>query len=328
MAITPQQIVNALSNNQEVNAAPGTLQGNYWVGSDGNVYVKAAGVTGANGADTANLGANNSALTTDLKAYGATEISNPGSGAAAGTGASSGSSSTPVSQATIDAINASIANEIQQNQNAYNTAASYNATQDQQDQIDNANQVQGNKESRATAVQNAEQAAASGNQGLKAVLASLGALNGTGQVLAGRAVADSANNDIGGADQTFQNNATAIQNAQTAYTNSAAERDAALKTALSTDNQNAQSTGTQDILNDAQNAGDIATYNRFLPQLVQATAPVQALTGSTTTYNPASVNSFAPTSGLTVTTQPSTNSAAAKSATTPVNSALFVKKTS
>lgn len=324
---TAQDVVNALSNSQEVNAAPGTLQGNYWVGSDGNVYVKAAGVSGANGASVANLGANNSALTTDLKAYGATEVANPGSGAAAGTGGS-GSSSTPVSQATIDAINASIANEIQQNQNAYNTAASYNTTQDQQDQIDNTNQVTGNKESRATAVQNAEQAAASGNQGLKAVLASLGALNGTGQVLAGRAVADSANNDIGGADQTFQNNATAIQNAQTAYTNSAAERDAALKTALSTDNQNAQSTGTQDILNDAQNAGDIATYNRFLPQLVQSTAPVQALTGSTTTYNPASVNSFAPTSGLTVTTQPSTNSAAAKSATTPVNSALFVKKTS
>lgn len=322
--ITPQQIVNALSNSQEVNAAPGSLQGNYWVGTDGNVYVKAAGVTGQNGADTANLGANNPALTTDLKAYGATEVANPGST----NNNTTKTTGTPVGQSTIDAIMQSIANQVTQNQGAYNTAASYNANEDAQDKIDNTNQVQGNTESRATAVQNAEQAAASGNQGLKAVLASLGALNGTGQVLAGRAVADSANNDIGGADQTFQNNATAIQNAQTAYTNSAAERDAALKTALSTDNQNANSTGIQDILNDASNSGDTATYNRFLPQLVAASTPVQALTGTTTTYNPAGVNSFAPTSGLTVTTQPSTNSAAAKSATTPVNSALFVKKTS
>lgn len=321
-SITPQQIVNALSNNQEVNAAPGSLQGNYWLGGDGNVYVKAAGVTGQNGADTANLGANTPALTANLRAYGATEVSNPGS-----TNNTTTTTGTPVGQPTIDAIMQSIANQVTQNKGAYDTAASYNANEDAQDKIDNTNQIQGNTESRSTAVQNAEEAAAQGNQGLKAVLASLGALSGTGQILAGRAVADSANNDIGGADQTFQNNATAIQNAQTAYTNSAAQRDAALKTSLATDDQNANSTGIQDILNDASSSGDTATYNRFLPQLVAASTPVQSLTGTTTTYNPATVNSFAPTSGLRVTSQPSTNSAAATASTTPVNSALYVKKT-
>jgi len=242
---------------------------------------------------------------------------------------SSTPASTPVSQATINAIMQSIANEVATNQNAYNSAASVNATSDAQAGIDHTNQVQGNTSSRATAVQNAEQAAAQGNQGLKAVLASLGALNGTGQILAGRAVADSANNDIGTSDQTFQNNATAIQNAQTTYDNSAHERDAALKTALSGDNQQAQSTGIQNILNEARSQNDTATYNKFLPQLVQATVPTQAILPSTTTYNPASVNSFAPTSGLNVTAAPATNSAAASAAsTTPVNSALYVKKTS
>lgn len=312
----------------------------YWVGNDGNIYLKGApGVTGvANlGQAPTSLGIDNNAnngygITNDQinlpnANYQATLIANPSSTPTT-TGGGSSSSSTPVSQATIDAIMQSIANNVTQNQNAYNTAASYNQTQDQQDAIDHTNQVQGNTESRATAVQNAEQAAAQGNQGLKAVLASLGALNGTGQVLAGRAVADSANNDVGGADQTFQNNATAIQNAQTAYLNSAAQRDAALKTALATDNQNANATGIQSILNDASSNNDTATYNRFLPQLVQASTPVQALTGSTTTYNPANVNTFAPRSGLTVTSQPSTNTAAATAATTPVNSALYVKKNS
>jgi len=236
---------------------------------------------------------------------------------------------TPVSQATIDAIMHSIANSVAQNQQDFERASASNANDDAQAGIDHGNQVHTNTESRATAVQNAEQAAASGNQGLRAVLASLGALNGTGQQLAGRAVADSANNDIGGADQTFQNNATAIENANNTYTNAAHDRDATLAAHLRVDNQGANATGIQSILNDANSQNDTATYNRFLPQLVQATAPSAPIAATHSTFNPATVNSFAPTSKLNVTNAPVTNSAAASSSsTTPVNSALYVKKTS
>lgn len=227
---------------------------------------------------------------------------------------------TPVSQATINAIMQSIANHVAQNQTDFNTAKSANAVDDATNQNTYNNQVQTNTGSRATAIQNAETAAAQGNQGLKAVLASLGALNGTGEILAGRAVANSANSDIGGADQTYQTNANSIAEAKGAYDNSKADRDNALNSALTSDNQNAQSTGIQDILNDAKSQGDVATYNKFLPQLVQATAPSAPLAATHTVYNPASVNTFAPTSGLRVT------ASAPASSTTPVNSALYVKK--
>ncbi len=249
-----------------------------------------------------------------------------------GTGGSTvagGGTATPaVSQQTIDAIMQSIANAVTQNQQDFDRAHASNANDDAQAAIDYGGQVHSNTASRATAVQNAEQAAAQGNQGLKAVLASLGALNGTGSVLAGRAVADSANNDIGGADQTFQNNATAIENANTAYHNSAADRDAALEASLRADNQGAHATGIQSILNDANGLNDTGTYQKFLPQLVQATAPAAPIVATHSTFNPATVSSFAPGSNLNVTSAPATNSAVAKSSTTPVNSALYVKKTS
>lgn len=229
---------------------------------------------------------------------------------------------TPVSQATIDAIMASIANHVTQNQNDFNTAQAANAADDITNENTYNNQVQTNTGDRATAVQNAEQAAATGNQGLRAVLANLGALSGTGEILAGRAVANSANSDIGGADKTYQTNANAISGAKASYDNAKADRDNALHHALDTDNQTARATGIQDILNDAKTQGDIPTYNKFLPQLVQATAPSTAIAATHSTYNPAAVTSFAPTSGLRVT------AAAPAAATTPVNSALYVKKQS
>ena len=55
--------------------------------------------------------------------------------------------------------------------------------------------------------------AAQGGQGLRAVLAAMGALNGTGSVLADRAVSQAANKDIGDAQNTFETNATSLTNA-------------------------------------------------------------------------------------------------------------------
>lgn len=49
--------------------------------------------------------------------------------------------------------------------------------------------------------------ASQGAQGLRAVLAAMGALNGTGSVLAGRVVSQAANKDIGDAQNTFETNA-------------------------------------------------------------------------------------------------------------------------
>lgn len=310
----------------------------YWIGNDGNIYLKGApGVSGV-----ANLGQAPSSLGIDNNVnngygitgnqinlpganYAATLIANPSASATttstASTGGGSGSSSTPVSQATINAILQSIANQVASNQVNYDNAAAANAANDTNEQNQYRSQVTNNTEGRATAIQNAEQAAAQGGQGLRAVLASLGALGGTGQVLANRMVASAANNDVGGADQTYQTNATAINQANTDYLNQARSRDTTLKNNLATDNAAAHNTGIQDILNDASNQGDIATYNQFLPQLAPSAAATQSIAPTPLTFNPAAVNTYAPTSGVTVKAAP-----AQTSLTTPVNSALYVTK--
>lgn len=55
--------------------------------------------------------------------------------------------------------------------------------------------------------------ASQGGQGLRAVLAAMGALNGTGSVLADRAITQAANQDIGAAQNTFETNASTLQGA-------------------------------------------------------------------------------------------------------------------
>lgn len=55
--------------------------------------------------------------------------------------------------------------------------------------------------------------ASQGGQGLRAVLAAMGALNGTGSTLADRAITQSANKDIGDAQNNFETNASTLQNA-------------------------------------------------------------------------------------------------------------------
>jgi hypothetical protein len=342
---TPQAVVNALAGGQELNASPTTLtNGDYWVGNNGQVYVKSAGVQGAGGAAADDVGASNKALLADLGSYGAKEITNPGSSAPAATGGiSSGDDSSSSSAATtpkatvnpglISSILASIANEISTNQGNYQNAVNANAGDDATEANQVTTQNQGNTTSRAQSIQGAEQAAASGSKGLDAVLASLGALNGTGSVLAGRAVASTANSDIGGADATYQTNATNISNADAAYQAAAKQRNTTLTNNLTADNQDATHTGDQNIINDAEDIGDTATINKFLPGLTASTAPAVQLAPTQLSYNAAPVSSYAPASGLTVTSAPTGGSnaastTAAQNAVTPVNSALYVNKNS
>lgn len=334
-AITPQAIVNALSGGQEVNAAPTALKGgDYWVGSNGQIYVKAAGVQGANGGAADDVGSNNPALLSDLKSYGASEISNPNPGTPAVTGdtGASTSSSTPaggtLSQSVIDAVMQSIANDISQNQGTYNTALSTNqqnqAQGDAQYGVDNTN----NTEGRAQSIQQAETAGATGLSGLDAVLASLGALNGTGSLLAGRAVANTTNNDIGTANQTYQTNKTAIGNAQAGYDTDYNQDNANLLTALKNDNKGAQATGYQDLLDQADSIGDTSLYNKYLPLAVGATTPTQSIAPTVIPVSQATTASYGANSPLTVgMTGNNTSSPVAPAAgITPTNSSLAITK--
>lgn len=256
----------------------------------------------------------------------------PPAPAAPATPATPAATTGTLSQAEINAALASIIGQQQTYQNSYNEAAATNAGTDAQNTLNENTDLQNNSSARTNAYQNAEQAAASGNQGLKAVLASLGALGGTGQVLAGRAVASSANGDIGTANGTYTTNNEAIQSAITTALNQKNARDAALLDSLNTDERAATLTGDQNVVDEAQNVGDTATANKYLGLLAGATPAATPIVASPVTYNGANVGAYAPTSSLNVTTAPTQAGAApsnplTQSYTTPVNSALYVNKT-
>lgn len=305
--------------------------GAYWIGSDGNVYLKGPG---GNSASVTNLGSDtNLGSVQDTKALGkAVQIDNPNPTKTSttqnpGNTASTTTNAGVLSPAEIAATQASINNGIAQNQAAYNVANQDNLNNDKQQYADEQGQEQLNTGNRAAAVQNAEQAAASGSKGLDAVLASLGALDGTGSVLAGRAVANSANSDIGAANQTYTTNDEAVQKAIKDYATQVATRNAALKNSLGIDNRNTRMTGLQDEVNAAENVGDTSLVSQLLPQLAAATAPSQQLVATPVIYNPAAIGSYAPSNSLTVTAAPSTPAAANTPAATPVNSPLNITKT-
>lgn len=84
--------------------------------------------------------------------------------------------------------------------------------------------------------------ASQGGQGLRAVLAAMGALNGTGSVLADRAITQAANKDIGDAQNTFETNASSLTNAWADTRAEKEKRDAAAKLALENARNNVERT--------------------------------------------------------------------------------------
>lgn len=332
-APTPQQVVNALAGGQELNAAPTALKGgDYWVGTDGNVYVKAGGVQGTNGSGVDEVGKNNPALLTDLKTYGASQIQDPNAPAPAATGGGTGGSSSSssgggtLSQSVIDAVMQSIANDVAQNNGNYTTALNTNNANQANGDTEYGTDATNNTEGRAQSIQQAEQAGAQGLSGLDAVLASLGALNGTGSILAGRAVANTTNGDIGSANQTFQTNDQAIKNAKGAFDTGYSQEDANLASARDTDNKAATGTGYQDLLDQANSIGDTSLYSKYLPLAVGATTPTQAIAPNVIPVSQATTATYGASSPFTVKAAPSTTPVAPAAGLTPANSALSITK--
>lgn len=252
------------------------------------------------------------------------------SAAPAATGNTGSSSSATVggtlSQAVINAVMQSIANDIAQNNGNYQTALKTNNANQANGDAQYGTQITNNTEGRAQSIQQAEQGGAQGLQGLDAVLASLGALNGTGSILAGRAVASTTNNDIGGANQTFQTNDQAIKDAKGAFDTGYNQDNANLKTALDTDNKGASATGYQDLLDQANSIGDTSLYSKYLPLAVGATTPTQAIAPTVVPVSQATTASYGANSPFTVKAAPSITPIAPAAGLTPTNSALSITK--
>ena len=150
-------------------------------------------------------------------------ISNSGWGGGGGGGGGGGYASAQAQaqaradaarKAEVDAILSSIgtldsvlANRNQTTNDTYNQAVrSYDDTFALDRQARDKAQIQ-NEQANTDARQAAMVQAAAGGRGLRSVLASMGALGGTGLDLANQAVSREANIDIGNADKNFQTNA-------------------------------------------------------------------------------------------------------------------------
>ncbi len=108
------------------------------------------------------------------------------------------------SMGTLDSV---LANRNQTTNDTYNQAVrSYDDTFALDRQARDKAQIQ-NEQANTDARQAAMVQAAAGGRGLRSVLASMGALGGTGLDLANQAVSREANIDIGNADKNFQTNA-------------------------------------------------------------------------------------------------------------------------
>lgn len=107
-----------------------------------------------------------------------------------------------------------------------------------------------NENTRSSGISQSLAAAAQGGRGLRSSLAAMGALGGTGSVLANRAVAQSANKDVGGVNETFDTNAG---NLNTAW--STTEQD----------QRNRKSEASQSLENSRlKNAGSVASQRQNL----------------------------------------------------------------
>lgn len=229
----PSQVASQLMSKPA--PAPAQTKDVYWVGNDGNLWWKGSkgvvnmgqasgyqmspttfGATNAINASTQQTGNANLALK-----Y-ATQIPNPGNPqpgdtptdlnrtTSGGTEYQDTTASRNATLASITGVDQILGNKLAQEDTDYQKLIDQYTAEDADNLAAYNKQVEGNEQTREDNRQIALAGAAQGSRGLYATLASIGALGGTGRLLANRAVAKEANDDIGRSDKTFENNATTL----------------------------------------------------------------------------------------------------------------------
>lgn len=195
----------------------------------------------------------------------------------------------------------------------YNTEASQNEGDYGTQTVTNTNNLEKNKE-------NALLAAAQGRRGLRGTLASLGALSGDGARLADRAVATGANQDIGGAADTFATNAQNLDTSIGRFREEDKQRRADAqtsainqKTALEGDIASKRQTLLQKLADIFGTGGDEASSSSYLrqagalnPEIAAKTAVAATpLTAQAAAFTPKDLQSYLAGAGdMTVSTDP------------------------
>lgn len=180
----------------------------------------------------------------DYRASDSSSSASSGDGSGGSGGVSTGPSDSQVNPlleaiASLDSIRQNALNAARDRFNKF--GAQYD-TEDANDLATYNRQVDQNEMNLASNRQAALLAAAQGGRGLRAVLASLGALSGTGSQLADRAIANSANLDLGDAQDSFETNVDTLGSAWQQTEREQRQRRLDAEAALENDRQAAEST--------------------------------------------------------------------------------------
>jgi len=207
-----------ISNKSTSTVGSDGLNGVYWLGSNGNIYTKDnAGAVVDRGKSLATYDTGFDTESISSGSYRKIDDPNPGNGGSlnttdvsvGGTGSSytDTSAARGATQKSIDSLDTILKNNLGSISGNYKSILDKYATEDAAAKASYDTQVSTNESNRTSMMQQALLAAAQGGRGLMSTLAALGALGGTGRDLANRAVAASANADIGEGDRTFKTNA-------------------------------------------------------------------------------------------------------------------------
>lgn len=275
----------------------GTTNSVYWVGQDGNTYVK-----GPNGVQNYGKASSTSdaGAETALGSVQATRIQDPNPGGVNPNSTNNGTASSgggttyqdrtndlTLQNAGLSAVDATQKAGLDKVSSALNDIAGkyegdlgtakteYGSTSDS-----NQNDLQANKE---VALQNAAQ----GRRGLYSTLASLGALSGTGLELANNAVQKGANSDLTTAADTFATNQRALDTNYNTYVTNEQRAEQKAKDAAANDEEQvrndalkSQQTYLSNIANDYQAEGKpdlaapyVARAAALFPQIATTNVP-------------------------------------------------------
>lgn len=193
---------------------PQAKRGTYWRGADGNVWV--AGSRGVNSAGAWNGSTeaywNNQGYTLQAdpnapKQTGITDLVATGSGGGSSAptykDTTASRNATNVSLGSLDTV---LKNALSGADTEYNAVKDAYALEDAENLTKYQGDVEKNEITRDESTQASLLGAARGSRGLYATLASLGALGGTGKMLANRAISTEANADLGAGEKSFETN--------------------------------------------------------------------------------------------------------------------------
>lgn len=293
----------------------------YWVGANGNVYLKSAKGVQDLGKDNYNLGNGGFESNTLHQSIQAQKIADPNPprpAAPANPNNTGGSGAAAVvlpdksGDITLQNAGLSAADQAANTQKAttaqtlaailagYGTDSDTAHTSYQTNSDQNQNNLQKNKQ---TSLVNAAQ----GRNGLFSTLQSLGALNGSGITLANNAVQKGANEDLNGSEDTYGNNQIGLDTGIHTFEADNKKRVDAANTAATSNNVAADNSAAQTKLaaykalaDDYSQEGDSANAQKYsglaagiLPTIAATSAPATALTAdNSVAYTPASLASY------------------------------------